>query len=298
VAFDGLRSAEWSIAFTTSFSLAETSRPMPLAWDVVGALRYRLWFTWAVIRKESRFPDMERSMTTKATGNRVVAGTLVEDAPAEDPPADLGPGDPEGAITRLLIDAQAGEEAAWNRIYALVYADLHRIARGQIRKRAFGRMSATSLVSESWLRLSGAHFGVENRRHFTSLVARAMRFVLMDEVRRDLAEKRGDGQSVFSLDEDIDRCCDDTLEDMVALDAALTRLSGIDERLARLVEMRYFGGLDENEIADALGVTDRTIRRDWRKARAFLMVQLGGGRSGPLVDGSIRSEADREAAYR
>ncbi|GAA4787765.1 sigma-70 family RNA polymerase sigma factor [Lysobacter hankyongensis] len=232
-------------------------------------------------------------MTTKATGTRLVAG-----APVGGAPVDIGPGDPEGAITRLLVDAQAGEEAAWNRIYALVYADLHRIARGQIRQRAFGRMSATSLVSESWLRLSGAHFSVENRRHFTSLVARAMRFVLMDEVRRDLAEKRGDGQSVFSLDEDIDRCCDDTLEDMVALDAALTRLSGIDERLARLVEMRYFGGLDENEIADALGVTDRTIRRDWRKARAFLMVQLGGGCSGPLVDGSIRSEADREAAYR
>lgn len=204
----------------------------------------------------------------------------------------------DGAITRLLVDAQAGEEAAWDRIYALVYADLHRIARAQIRQRAFGRMSATSLVSESWLRLSGAHFSVENRRHFTSLVARAMRFVLMDEVRRDLAEKRGDGQPLFSLDEDIDRGRDDALEDMIALDAALTRLSSLDERLARLVELRYFGGLDEGEIADALGVTDRTLRRDWRKARAFLMAQLGGGRSGPLVDGSVRSEADREAAYR
>ncbi len=187
------------------------------------------------------------------------------------------------SITRLLIDAQAGEDGAWNRIYGLLYGDLHRIARAQIRQRMSGRISATSLVSESWLRLSGAHFSVENRRHFTALVARAMRFVLMDEVRRDLAEKRGDGQRALPLNEEIDAGEDSALEDMIALDAALTRLSGLDRRLAQLVELRYFGGLDEGEIADVLGVTDRTLRRDWRKARAFLFTQLGEAPAMPFM---------------
>lgn len=192
------------------------------------------------------------------------------------------------SITRLLVDAQAGEDGAWNRIYGLLYGDLHRIARAQIRQRTSGRISATSLVSESWLRLSGAHFSVENRRHFTALVARAMRFVLMDEVRRDLAEKRGDGQRALPLNEEVDTAEDSALEnsaleDMVALDAALTRLSRVDTRLAQLVELRYFGGLDEVEIADLLGVTERTLRRDWRKARAFLFTQLGDAPAMPFM---------------
>ncbi len=199
-----------------------------------------------------------------------------------DLPAGLSMDSPE-SITRLLVDAQAGEDGAWNRIYGLLYGDLHRIARAQIRQRTSGRISATSLVSESWLRLSGAHFSVENRRHFTALVARAMRFVLMDEVRRDLAEKRGDGQRALPLSEDIDAAEDSALEDMIALDAALTRLSRLDMRLAQLVELRYFGGLDEHEIADVLGVTERTLRRDWRKARAFLFTQLGDAPAMPFM---------------
>jgi RNA polymerase sigma factor (TIGR02999 family) len=188
------------------------------------------------------------------------------------------------SITRLLVEAQSGRETAWNRIYDLVYADLHRIARAQVRQRTSGRISATSLVSESWLRLSCAEFMVENRQHFTALVARAMRFVLMDEVRREMAEKRGDGQRAFSLDEQIDAADDCALVEMIALDAALTRLSLLDPRLAQLVEMRYFGGLDEDEIARLLGVTERTLRRDWRKARAFLLTQLGDRPAGLLED--------------
>jgi RNA polymerase sigma factor (TIGR02999 family) len=187
------------------------------------------------------------------------------------------------SITRLLIEAQAGESDAWNRVYGLLYDDLHRIARAQIHQRTTGRISATSLVNESWLRLSGAHFSVENRLHFTALVARAMRFVLMDEVRKGLAEKRGDGQRALSLNEDIDAAHDGVLLEMVALDAALTRLSRLDARLGQLVELRYFAGLEEDEIADVLGVTDRTLRRDWRKARAFLLTQLGEAAEMPLV---------------
>lgn len=179
------------------------------------------------------------------------------------------------SVTELLADAQAGQGGAWDRIYAVLYADLHRIAHAQIRQHTLGRMSATSLVSEGWLRLAGAQFSVENRKHFMALVARAMRFVLMDEARRELSEKRGDGQRALSLEEGFDAGQDSALAEMVALDAALTRLSSLDVRLAQLVEMRYFGGMDEVEIAAALGVTDRTLRRDWRRARAFLLTQLG-----------------------
>ncbi len=179
------------------------------------------------------------------------------------------------SVTELLADAQAGQGGAWDRIYAVLYADLHRIAHAQIRQHTLGRMSATSLVSEGWLRLAGAQFSVENRKHFMALVARAMRFVLMDEARRELSEKRGDGQRALSLEEGFDAGQDSALAEMVALDAALTRLSSLDVRLAQLVEMRYFGGMDETEIAAALGVTDRTLRRDWRRARAFLLTQLG-----------------------
>jgi RNA polymerase sigma factor (TIGR02999 family) len=196
----------------------------------------------------------------------------------------LGLDSPE-SVTRLIADARSGQGAAWDRVYSLLYDDLHRIARSQIRQRTFGQISATSLVSEGWLRLVGAQVDVESRKHYVALVARAMRYVLMDEVRRGMAVKRGQGQADVPLDEEIDAGGDFVLEEMIALDAALTRLSAIDPRLGQLVEMRYFGGLDEMEIADALGITDRTVRRDWRKARAFLLTQLGDLSPGLLRDG-------------
>ena len=196
----------------------------------------------------------------------------------------LGLDSPE-SVTRLIADARSGQGAAWDRVYSLLYDDLHRIARSQIRQRTFGQISATSLVSEGWLRLVGAQVDVESRKHYVALVARAMRYVLMDEVRKGMAVKRGQGQSDVPLDEGIDAGGDFVLEEMIALDAALTRLSAIDPRLGQLVEMRYFGGLDEMEIAEALGITDRTVRRDWRKARAFLLTQLGDLSPGLLRDG-------------
>lgn len=181
------------------------------------------------------------------------------------------------SVTRLLAHVRAGELQAWDRILALVYEDLHRVARAQLRQRAFGDVSATSLVSEAWLRLAGSTAEAENRRHYIALVAKAMRYVLMDEARRDMAAKRGGGQLQQTLSDDLDVPEDKVLEDLICLDAALTRLSEVDERLGQLVELRYFGGLDELEIANLLGVTDRTLRRDWRKARAFLLTQLGDG---------------------
>jgi RNA polymerase sigma factor (TIGR02999 family) len=184
----------------------------------------------------------------------------------------------EESVTRLLGDAGSGKPGAWNRIYALLYRDLHQIARAQIRqqRRSHAR-SPTSLISETWLRLAGADFSVENRAHLVALVARAMRFVLLDEVRRALAEKRGEGMDLLQLDETTEPVQTSRLEQLLILDQALTDLGRLDARLAQVVEMRYFGGLSELEIADVLKVTERTVRRDWRKARAFLFSHLGEG---------------------
>lgn len=179
------------------------------------------------------------------------------------------------SVTRLLMQVQAGEASAWGQILPLVYNDLHRVARAQLRQRAFGDVSATSLVSEAWLRLAGSSAQAESRSHYIALVAKAMRYVLMDEARHDMAAKHGGGQAKQTLSDDLDIPDEKAIEDLICLDTALTRLFSIDERLGQLVELRYFGGLDEKEIAALLGVTDRTVRRDWRRARAFLLTQLG-----------------------
>lgn len=181
----------------------------------------------------------------------------------------------DDSVTRLLMQVRAGQASAWGQILPLVYNDLHRVARAQLRQRAIGDVSATSLVSEAWLRLAGSSALAENRSHYIALVAKAMRYVLMDEARRDMTVKHGSGQSKQALTDDLDIPDEKTIENLICLDAALTRLFSIDERLGQLVELRYFGGLDEQEIATVLGVTDRTLRRDWRRARAFLLTQLG-----------------------
>lgn len=180
-------------------------------------------------------------------------------------------------VTQLLAAADTGDAGAWHRIYALLYDDLHRIARSQIRQQAGLGLSPTSLISETWLKLAGAEFDVRSRRHLTSLIARAMRFVLLDEARRVLADKRHAAAGVTSLDDELaDPGAEDRLEQLLALGRALDDLAGIDERLARVVELRYFGGLTEEEVAGTLDLNVRTIRRDWRRARAYLLDRLGG----------------------
>jgi len=178
----------------------------------------------------------------------------------------------------LLAQADGGDSAAWNRIYALLYPDLHRIARSQIRRQTCSQLSPTSLISETWLKLSAAHLNVTSRRHLTSLIARAMRFVLIDETRRTLAHARAHGvQTAGDSDSDSepDATIQARLERLLSLNRALDGLAAIAPRLARVVELRYFGGLNEREVADVLGVTERTVSRDWRKARAWLMASLG-----------------------
>jgi len=202
--------------------------------------------------------------------------------------AGSAPTSPAGAqadsITGLLASAEGGQADAWHRIYELLYDDLHRIARSQIRRQADSGLSPTSLVSETWLKLAGAQLDVSGRRHLTALIARAMRFVLLDQARRVLAEKRRAGAGTTALDEDIAEAQPrDRLEQLLALDQALDALAGLDERLARVVELRYFGGLTEEEVAGTLDLNVRTIRRDWRRARAYLLDRLGDGGRGIAI---------------
>lgn len=178
------------------------------------------------------------------------------------------------SVTHLLIDAEAGNEDAWDRIYALVYHDLHRIARSQIRMYFQPGLSPTSLISEAWLKLARNQASASCRPHLMSLIARAMRFVLLDEARRTMTDKRGGDVQIDQLSAIDGLGVDSQIEELLTLDKALEGLSRIDARLVKVVELRYFGGLDELEIANVLGVTERTVRRDWRKARAYLQSHL------------------------
>lgn len=179
-------------------------------------------------------------------------------------------------VTRLIGEAGEGCPDAWDRIYTLLYDDLRMVARSQIRQQRRGGVgSPTSLISETWLRLAGSPLAVKDRSHLITLMARAMRFVLLDETRRTLTEKRGDGLDLVPLQDVPEPGQASSLEQLLTLDQALNALARVDGRLADVVELRYFGGLTETEVAEVLGITERTVRRDWRKARAFLQCQLG-----------------------
>jgi RNA polymerase sigma factor (TIGR02999 family) len=179
------------------------------------------------------------------------------------------------AIARLLADASDGDATAWDGIYRLLYDDLHRIARSEIRRLAIATHSPTSLISETWLKFARTRIPAASRGHLVALLARAMRFVLVDQARRGTAAKRGRDVLVSAPADAHDALHDALkLEQLLSIHNALQSLEALDPRLARVVELRYFGGLGEAEIASLSGLTVRTVRRDWRKARAFLQAQL------------------------
>ena len=174
-----------------------------------------------------------------------------------------------GEITQLLAALREGDRGALDRLFPLIYAELHDRAHRQLARRRPGdTLSTTALVHEAYLKLTdSAHQTYQDRTHFFAVASRAMRQILLDYARRMSAAKRG-GLAV-SLDPD--QLGDPgRAEELIALDEALTRLEALDERLARNVEMRFFGGLSVEETAEALGMSPRTVKRDWRKARAFL----------------------------
>ena len=178
------------------------------------------------------------------------------------------------SVTLLLRQSRDGDPAAADRAYALVHAELRAAAHRQLRGRGGGTLCTTALVNEAWLKLARADVDVRDREHYLALATRAMRQVVVDQARRRFAEKRGGQGLRVTLDASI--AGDAVSEDVLALDAALQRLAGLEPRLAQVVEWHFFGGLADAEMAALLGVTERTIRRDWRKARAFLHSEISG----------------------
>jgi RNA polymerase sigma factor (TIGR02999 family) len=184
-----------------------------------------------------------------------------------------------GEVTRLLAAARQGETEAMDRLIALVYEELRAVARRQLRRWRPGQtLDTTALVHEAYLKLMdpvGASW--QDRAHFLSVAGVAMRHILVDAARRRMAKKRGGEGFRIPLEELAGR---DEPEagaravEILALDEALNSLAACNERLCRLVELRYFAGLTEEETALTLGTSERTIRRDWRKARAFLFDAL------------------------
>lgn len=182
-------------------------------------------------------------------------------------------------MTELIGRAQAGDRNSADQLFTLVYAELRAIA-GRQRQRFEGAdVGATSLVHESYLRLiRGMSLGSEGRAHFFATAARAMRQIAVDRLRASGRVKRGGGLAVENIDDIIEEAPDDALAstDLLALDQALDLLASFDARLSSLVELRFFAGMSLEEAGENLGLSERTLKRDWRKARAFLHAQLDG----------------------
>lgn len=181
-----------------------------------------------------------------------------------------------GDITVLLDAARDGDRSALDRVLSTLYQELHGMARRQLAGQQYGHtLDATALVHEAYLKLIGrreAQF--DDRAHFFAYAASAMRSVVVDYARQRLAQKRGgDLHRVTELPENLEGGFN-LDEDMLGLDTALNRLSSVDPRLTQVVELRYFAGLSELEIAALLQRSERSVRRDWQKARMFLLASL------------------------
>lgn len=183
--------------------------------------------------------------------------------------------DEELSATDLLLRAGGGEAAAVERIFPLVYDELRRLAHQHLARESTGRtLTTTELVHEAYLKLiDQTRVEWASRAHFMGVAAIAMRRILVDRARTRRRLKRG-GTSVRIPLENIDLTTDERADLVVALDEALERLRTLDERQMRVVECRFFGGMTEEETADALGIGLRTAKRDWAKARSWLYAEL------------------------
>jgi RNA polymerase sigma factor (TIGR02999 family) len=196
-----------------------------------------------------------------------------------------------GEVTRLLRGLREGEPEALDRLLPLVYDELRRLARRQLNREAAPRtLPATGLVHEVYLKLAGgAAVEAADRAHFLAIAARAMRQVLVDRARRRNAARRGADWIPTTLTDGLRDAAID-VDEMLALNDALDRL---DPRQRQVVECRFFAGMDEEEIATALGLTARTVRRDWVKARAWLYRALYPGGAGSPPRAPARQRGDR-----
>jgi RNA polymerase sigma factor (TIGR02999 family) len=178
-------------------------------------------------------------------------------------------------VTGLLQRWQAGDADALEQLLPLVYDELRQVARARLRQEQPGHtLQATALVHEAYLRLTGSrHPTPKNRTHLFAIAARLMREILVDHARRKAARKRGGAATIIELDESV-AAPEIAALDLLALDEALTELHGLDPRLCRVVELKFFAGLNIDETAEALRVSTATVERDWTVAKAWLHQRL------------------------
>lgn len=180
----------------------------------------------------------------------------------------------EGQATELLKAVRAGDAAAAEKLLPLVYSELHRVANACMRReRRDHTLQATALINEAYLRLIDQEVDWTSRAHFIGFAAHVMRQVLVDYARARKAERRGGGRERVELEERL-LVSPDRLEEIAMVDEALRQLENENARQARVVELRYFGGLSEEQIGVVLGISPRSVKRDWALARIWLFQRL------------------------
>lgn len=188
------------------------------------------------------------------------------------------PSEERGEITRILARAAGGDRAAYDRLFPLIYDELRSLAARAMRgERGEHTLQATALVHEAYIRLvDRTRLGAEGRSHFFAQAALAMRRILVDHARRKRSAKRGGGWQRVPIEDPIEQAEPAPDLDLLALDEALTLLAAEHPDKVGVVEMRFFAGMTNEEIASALGLSTRTVERHWRFARAWLYRQMGG----------------------
>src|SRR5262245_18919280 len=181
-----------------------------------------------------------------------------------------------GDVTELLKRVRNNDRAALDQLISLVYPDLHRMARNRLAQNdTITLLDATSLVHEAYLRLQNAgRIDAQSRPQFFVYAAQVLRSVMVDFARKRRADRRGGGNANVTLSDDLSAGIGGTDEDIERVNEALDDLAESDPRLRHVIEMRYFGGFNDQEIAEALGVTDRAVRRDWERAKLLLSIAL------------------------
>jgi RNA polymerase sigma factor (TIGR02999 family) len=183
--------------------------------------------------------------------------------------------DSPGEVTVLLGEMRSGNSDALERLIPLVYQEMKRLAAYFLQNERPGHtLQPTALVHEAYLRLAGQAGGWQNRAHFMAVAAQAMRRILVDYARQRVATKRGGGEAPFEIETCEIASSVEQLEETLAVDEALARLAALDAQQARVVEMRYFGGMTVEETAEALAIAPRTVKREWAMAKAWLRVEI------------------------
>jgi RNA polymerase sigma factor (TIGR02999 family) len=205
-------------------------------------------------------------------------------------------------VTRILAAVAGGDGSAADRLLSVVYDDLHRMASAQMRRERAGQtLQATALVHEAYLRLfgTGDGGGFQNRSHFFAAAGEAMRRILVEQARRRRQAKRGGGRQRVDLDAAIDaqrQPSTATTEadpaDVLAVHEAVAKLERFDPRMARVVKLRYFVGMTIAEAAEAMGLTSRTVNRDWLVAKAWLRKELAGAAAAETAAGDGRADTE------